>query len=245
MTQNGIKQFLKKMLMTLSFPLRYMIRYELEQQNSLYAMQNIRKGLQRMASQRTFEYVHQHMQHIDSVTTPSELLSASLAAADLSGGKLICEFGVYSGRSINHLATETDHTIYGFDSFEGLPERWRDGIGPGSFKNTTFPEVAPNVILIAGWFQDSLPPFLRENDGDMGFIHIDCDLYSSTKTVFDLLKERIKPGCVLVFDEYFNHPSWEEDEYKAFMEFIAETGLKYEYIGYNRLHEQVAVRIIE
>ena len=79
----------------------------------------------------------------------------------------------------------------------------------------------------------------------MGFIHIDCDLYSSTKTIFDLLKERIKPGCVLVFDEYFNHPSWEEDEYKAFMEFIAETGLKYEYIGYNRLHEQAAVRIIE
>jgi len=88
MSKSRIKQLLKKMLMTLSFPLRYMIRYELEQQNSLYALQNIRKGLQRMASQRTFEYVHHHMQHIDSVTTPSELLSASLAAADLSGGKL-------------------------------------------------------------------------------------------------------------------------------------------------------------
>lgn len=74
-------------------------------------------------------------------------------------------------------------------------------------------------------------------------LHIDCDLYSSTRTVLRLLKDRIKPGCVIVFDEYFNYPGWEDKEFKAFREFISETRLAYEYVGYNRLYESVAVII--
>lgn len=235
---------LKKAFLTLSFPLRYIIWYELERQHSEFASQNLSRVLQRMASQSTAEYVHQYMRHVDSVTSPFDLLSL-LDDADLSDGKLVCEFGVYTGSTINYMAACTEHTIYGFDSFEGLPERWRDGIGAGSFKQTTFPDVAPNVTLIKGWFHESLPPFLEEHDGDIAFLHIDCDIYSSAKTILDLLKERINPGCIIVFNEYFNYPGWEEGEYKAFQEFIAETGKNYDYISYNRIHEQVAVKIIE
>jgi len=50
---------------------------------------------------------------------------------------------------------------------------------------------------------------------------------------------------VIVFNEYFNYPGWQEGEYKAFQEFISDTGLSYEYIGYNHLHEQVAVKIVD
>jgi hypothetical protein len=35
------------------------------------------------------------------------------------------EFGVYSGTTINYISKYTTEHVYGFDSFEGLPEAWR------------------------------------------------------------------------------------------------------------------------
>jgi hypothetical protein len=177
------------------------------------------------------------------VTSSLDLLNMAIAKADLGDKKLICEFGVYSGGTINHIASLTRQPVYGFDSFEGLPEHWRDRIGKGHFKVASLPKVRPNVTLVKGWFNETLPTFIKEHGEPVGFIHIDCDLYSSTKTVFELLAPRIHPGCVIVFDEYFNYPGWENGEHKAFQEFIQGAGLAYEYIGYNRCYEQVAVII--
>ena len=55
-----------------------------------------------------------------------------------------------------------------------------------------------------------------------------------------------KPILILgiVFDEYFNYPNWQKHEFKAFQEFVAANGIKYEYIGYVTTLEQAAVRII-
>lgn len=75
------------------------------------------------------------------------------------------------------------------------------------------------------------------------FLHIDCDLYSSTKVVFDFLKNQIVKGTVIVFDEYFNYPGWQNGEFKAFKEFVIQNNVEYEYLTYNRYHEQVAVII--
>jgi hypothetical protein len=158
---------------------------------------------------------------------------------------LYLEFGVFAGRTINHVAKLVNQRIYGFDSFEGLPERWRDLYDAGRFKVARLPSVRPNVTLVKGWFNETLPGFLKDHPGDVSFLHVDCDLYSSTVTILDCLKPRIKAGCVIVFDEYFNYPGWKEGEYKAFQEFIAAEKWGYEYLGYNRLNEQVAVRITE
>ena len=76
------------------------------------------------------------------------------------------------------------------------------------------------------------------------FIHFDADLYSSTKTVLDILADRIVPGTVIQFDEYFNYPGWQDGEYKAFKEFVESRDIKFEYIGYLENDEQVAVRIL-
>ena len=64
-----------------------------------------------------------------------------------------------------------------------------------------------------------LPKFILNNDKDASFIHIDCDLYASTKTILDNLDKKIKPGTVILFDEYFNYPSWKKHEFKAWQEF--------------------------
>jgi hypothetical protein len=61
------------------------------------------------------------------------------------------EFGVASGNTINYISKFTDEKVYGFDSFEGLPEKWRDGFNKGSFNmNGKPPKVNDNVELIKG-----------------------------------------------------------------------------------------------
>ena len=75
-------------------------------------------------------------------------------------------------------------------------------------------------------------------------MHIDCDLYSSTKTVLENFHSRIKTGTIIVFDEYFNYPGWQEGEYKAFVEYIEKSDFSFEYIGYCRYHQQVALKIV-
>ena len=98
------------------------------------------------------------------------------------------EFCVFKGGTAN-LISDYVNVIYGFDSFEGLPENW-DGVkDKGFFKVDNLPKVNKNVKLIKGWFNDTLDDFLKEHPEDFQFIHIDCDLYSSTKYVFNKLIE--------------------------------------------------------
>ena len=67
-------------------------------------------------------------------------------------------------------------------------------------------------------------------------MYIDCDLYSSTITILENFHSRIKTGTIIVFDEYFNYPEWQEGEYKAFTEYIERSDFSFEYIGYCRYH---------
>jgi predicted O-methyltransferase YrrM len=235
-----LKKILQKVFLFLSYPVRLAVRCEVL--NTAH-VQDIERASYRRATESTADYVIKHMIKVNSVSSSMELLTMAIGKADLGKNNIVLEFGVYSGATINHIASLTTQPIYGFDSFEGLPEQWRDRIGKGYFKVDALPKVPSNVSLIKGWFDATLPAFIKEHEEPIGFIHVDCDLYSSTKTIFDLLGKRIQPGCVIVFDEYFNYPGWEQGEHKAFQEFIKQTGFAYEYVGYNRRHEQVAVKI--
>jgi hypothetical protein len=199
---------------------------------------------QQRALRTTVDFIKKEMNNVDSVASKFELLDKGLSKTEKGDKGLFCEFGVFSGQTINYIAKGINQNIYGFDSFEGLPERWRDGFAKGRFQVEKLPKVKHNVTLVKGWFNESLPGFLKEHPEPMSFLHIDCDLYSSTKTIFELCKERIVKGTVIIFDEYFNYDGWEEGEYKAFREFVMENNLRYEYVGYNRNHEQVAVMIL-
>lgn len=146
------------------------------------------------------------------------------------------EFGVATGKTINYISKHTTENVYGFDSFIGLPEKWRDGFDKGAFnRNGKLPNVKKNVILIKGWFDETLPDFIKNKNQKVSFIHIDADLYSSTKCIFDNLKNYIDKDCIIVFDELVNYPGFDGDkgELKAFYEFITENNVDYEWIGMN------------
>jgi hypothetical protein len=90
-----------------------------------------------------------------------------------------------------------------------------------------------------------VPAFVVVDPRPAAFIHIDCDLYSSTKAVLSGLSHRIVPGTVIVFDEYFNYPNWQQHEFRAFQGFCQEQVIRYDYIGFGVKDGHVAVVIRE
>lgn len=164
------------------------------------------------------------------------------------------EFGVYSGSTINYISQYTKDNVYGFDSFEGLPEHWRDGFDKGAFnRDGILPRVNDNVILVQGLFHDTLPEFIREQNKKVSFLHIDSDLYSSAKCILDNLRDYLDTDCIVIFDELVNYPGFdgENGELRAFFEFITENDVSFDWIGmdgvpigmYGYEHENVALVI--
>jgi len=134
------------------------------------------------------------------------------------------EFGVWSGSSITRIAhcVPSNYQVFGFDSFEGLPEKWREGYDAGTFDTGgSLPPVPDNVTLIKGWFDQTLPQFCKTHGNcKVGLLHVDCDIYSSTKTVLEELTkaDMLVDGTVVVFDELFNYAGYEDHEAKALYE---------------------------
>jgi predicted O-methyltransferase YrrM len=147
------------------------------------------------------------------------------------------EFGVSIGTSTATLAecaAAANSRLYGFDSFEGLPEEWvvsdDETWAKGAFTGRPA-DVPDNVELVDGWFEDTLPGFFETHPGQVAFAHIDCDLYSSTATVFAEMRDRLVVGTVLVFDELFNYDRYHEHEMRALIE-LGETGVRWRYLGH-------------
>jgi hypothetical protein len=208
------------------------------------AISNIKLRLQDRATDETAAYVQAQMPLVQSVQSWRDVHDRAIEAVSLEDG-FVMEFGVFSGTTATYIADKTGWTIHGFDSFEGLPETWRDGYDTGTFRRVV-PRLGSNITLHVGWFDDTLPDFLatvKEDTRPIRYLHIDCDLYSSTKTIFDCLADRIVAGTVIVFDEYFNYAGWQQGEFKAFQEYVARTGVTYNYITYNHEHQQVAVKV--
>jgi hypothetical protein len=194
------------------------------------------------ALNRTVDYIEESMPDALGFENQRELTAYALKAAEVDGHYL--EFGVFTGGTMRFIAARVGgRKVHGFDSFEGLPQDWGGfNLGRRAFDvGGKLPRVPANVELHRGWFDDSLPPWLAANPGPVAFIHVDCDLYSSTRTIFQSLGDRIVSGTVILFDEYFNYPNWEKHEFKAFQELVAERRMKYTYLGYAR--QQVVVRI--
>lgn len=212
-----------------------------------YLVADLMLDLRLRAKQETVDYITPHLKTAMLFDDRyAQLTYAVKKAKETHPNGLVCEFGVAGGKTIRHIASLWSGSIHGFDSFEGLPEDWTGtAVSAGKFtQKRKRPKVPANVTLHAGWFDETIPPFLAANAGAAALLHLDADLYSSTKTVLDLFKDRIKPGTILVFDEYYNYPNWREHEFRAFQEFVAENGLAYRYVGFSMLQGQAAAQIV-
>jgi hypothetical protein len=130
------------------------------------------------------------------------------------------EFGVFKGASIREWLSLNKHNasrFFGFDSFEGLPERWRAGQGKGHFDvGGTVPHIDdPRVRFIKGWFQDTVPSFARDfTPKNRLVLHSDADLYASTMLPLVYFSPFMSKGTLLIFDEFYDR----NHEFKAVMD---------------------------
>ncbi len=154
----------------------------------------------------------------------------------LNNEGLILEFGVHEGTTATIIgdtlkAVKPMQKMYGFDSFEGLPEEWGPDHPVGIFKMENLPELPDNVELVIGLFQDTLDKFLEEHPDNVAFAHIDCDIYSAASFVLTKLAPRCRKGTVLAFDEIFCSQKSHDHERKAFVEFLQLTGYGFSYLA--------------
>jgi hypothetical protein len=182
-----------------------------------------------------------------------------LPCAEIAGH--VIEFGVYRGKTMQHISRHfRDRICWGFDSFIGLPEPWYINSGanakthPAGKFDMRLEEQQPvfekNVSLVTGWFNESLPIWLQQHAGPVCFLHIDCDLYSSTKTVLDLLNERIVPGTVIVFDEMYpwadinDYNLWAAGEYQALGEWLEQHDRSFRTL-FRSGHQQCSIMVVK
>lgn len=174
---------------------------------------------------------------VHAITATTSDGKPSYIPAQLQDKGLWMEFGVFMGKSIKLISNDAPDgvVIYGFDSFEGLPERWRNGFEQGRFNlDGQLPPVPDNVELIKGWFEHTLPTFLDTFPSETtpaALIHIDCDIYSGAKYVLQMLVERMVAGTVIVFDELINYNGFEDHEMKAWYETMKDHSIGFEWIG--------------
>jgi len=144
----------------------------------------------------------------------------------------VLEFGVASGYTFTKMLYATKYlkfserfTVHGFDSFEGMHETadradkdivTDDNWAVGQFKSSKEDLEAycaskySNFKLHQGMFEDTLTPELldRFRREPPVLVWIDCDYYTSARSVMEKLLPVLPNGCVIYFDEpEFNYSS--------------------------------------
>jgi len=193
--------------------------------------------VKRRAVATSADYIEAHLDDVLILPARVDVWNYALSRTTIDG--LYAEFGVFRGESINHMASvlqARNLTIYGFDSFEGLKEDWRGTwYRAGHFSlQGQLPKVLPNVTLIKGWFDATVPPFLAAHPNQpFAFLHLDADTFESTTQLLALLKDRIVPGTVIIFDEYIGFTNWQRGEFLAWRNFVEANNLQYRYLAFS------------
>lgn len=153
------------------------------------------------------------------------------------------EFGVADGASLIswlNLRRDSNSRFWGFDSFEGLPEEWYKHRPKGTFaRGGKPPEISdPRLKFVVGWFQETLPSFLRTfTPQGRIIVHNDSDLYSATLFTLTQLNSIAAPGTIIIFDEF----SDASHEFRALMDYAAAYQRKFRVIAATKRFVQAAV----
>lgn len=167
----------------------------------------------------------------------------------------VVECGVFGGLSLAVLAKAATfdpkgmrRRIVGFDTFDGLPPsqerhaRWVAGdcarthswhplAGPGERVSADLTRRLfracglSEPLLYEGPFDRTMTPAIREAHPAIALMHLDCDLYESTRDALDAAAPALQDGTLLLFDDWFHfraHPRM--GEARAFHEFLERHG---------------------
>ncbi|MGL1862739.1 MAG: class I SAM-dependent methyltransferase [Pseudodesulfovibrio sp.] len=158
-----------------------------------------------------------------------------------------CEFGVYGGKSFKNwleLNPNPESRFYGFDSFEGLPEDWTGTAPKGAFTTKgSIPETDdPRASFIVGLFQDTVEEFSRNFTPENRLVlHMDADLYSSTLYCLMNFNSHIKPGTIILFDEFTARNY--TDEFAALQDYCLTCYRDYKIIATRTDYVKLAIEI--
>ena len=144
----------------------------------------------------------------------------------------ILEFGTANGYSFakmlyatRYLGMEDTVTVHAFDSFEGLRQStdkedkgliandWAEGQYRGNYeilKEHCEKRGHRNFRIHKGYFEDTLTGAVVDEFkvSKPILLWVDCDYYSSTRTVFERMLPVLPTGCVFYFDDFdFNFGS--------------------------------------
>jgi predicted O-methyltransferase YrrM len=145
------------------------------------------------------------------------LFHAARRAATLDGN--VAELGVFHGGMCWALSKLLPNkTIYGFDTFEGLPDPERSDLFAVNIEDVReYLKEQKNVILHKGLIQDTAH---RVRDEQFSLVHLDGDLYESQHFGMSFFYPRMVAGGLMVIDDY-GHEGWPGCQ-KAIDEFLAD-----------------------
>jgi hypothetical protein len=162
--------------------------------------------------------------------------------------ELLLDLGVWIGWSTRLLSDACDHTVYGFDTFEGLVEDWQIDdqtvVKRGTFSLTepfaqrfirdtgvSLVDGVPDALgrkvqFVRGSTYETLAPFLAGRPAaPIRLFHMDLDTYESCLHALETCRDHFVEGSVLVFDEYLVT----NGEMLAFYEFQRKYQLEWRY----------------
>ena len=165
-----------------------------------------------------------------------------LSANDVEGD--IVECGVGNGQTLSYILFNLTYNekhfnrrYIGFDSFVGFPEpsdkdnsprnpkkgEWNhtdeefviNNLNDLGFKNKHYEKIK----FIRRYFERT---FQQEKDNitKISLLHIDCDLYSSTKISLETWFDKLEKNGIMVFDEYLNSATSFPGAVKAIDDFL-------------------------
>ena len=178
------------------------------------------------------------------------------------------EFGLWRGKTFcyAHLMKlryrQFDTKLFGFDSFQGLPEIKdpKDNIwSQGQFacsenelrQHLKVKGFLDNEFeLIPGYYENSLNDSLHKQfqNNSAAIVYIDCDLYESTIQVLNFISRYLVNGSIVCFDDYYNYKgSPDQGEQKAMSDFLQEhQKIQFiPYFDYSPLGKSFIVRLQE
>ncbi len=154
------------------------------------------------------------------------------------------EFGVFNGSSLGSMVkaaeqAEADMGFFGFDAFEGLPERSEEedsGVWKKGFYACSYEQMQAclrrrgvdlaKITFVKGWYNKTLTPQMTKKHSitNPGIVFIDCDTYSSSKEALDFIGPIAKEPFIVCLDDWkLNDLDIKGmGEYKSFNEFVDE-----------------------